>query len=55
MPATTASAAPPPKRSTIDRFLSIVERAGNALPHPTTLFALLALAIVLVSELAARL
>ncbi|MBM3854051.1 MAG: AbgT family transporter, partial [Verrucomicrobia bacterium] len=30
-------------------FLDGVERAGNALPHPATLFALLALAVVLVS------
>src|SRR5690606_35966133 len=35
-----------------DRFLTIVERGGNALPHPATLFALLALAVVLMSWLA---
>jgi aminobenzoyl-glutamate transport protein len=45
--------AKPRKRSAIDRFLSIVERAGNALPHPATLFALLALAVVLASGVAA--
>ena len=30
------------KHSLMDRFLTIVERGGNALPHPATLFALLA-------------
>jgi aminobenzoyl-glutamate transport protein len=34
------------------RFLSLVERVGNALPHPATLFALLALLIILLSALA---
>ena len=42
----------PPKRSAMDRFLSIVERGGNALPHPATLFALLALGVVIASWLA---
>ncbi len=36
----------------IDRFLNIIERGGNALPHPTTLFAMMALGIVLLSGLA---
>lgn len=31
------------------RFLDLVERAGNALPHPATLFALLALLVILAS------
>jgi aminobenzoyl-glutamate transport protein len=31
------------KRSLIDRFLNIVERGGNALPHPASLFAIFAL------------
>ena len=34
-------------------FLGRVERVGNALPHPATLFAILALVIVVVSGLAA--
>ncbi len=34
------------------RFLNIVERVGNALPHPATLFALFALLILLLSALA---
>jgi aminobenzoyl-glutamate transport protein len=43
-----------PKSSAIDRFLRVVERAGNALPHPAALFALLALGIAVLSELAVR-
>lgn len=38
-----------PKRNAIDRFLYLVERAGNALPHPATLFALLAFAVIILS------
>jgi aminobenzoyl-glutamate transport protein len=38
-----------PRRSAMDRFLNVVERGGNALPHPATLFALLALLVVLLS------
>jgi len=44
--------AAPRKRSAIDTFLNIVERGGNALPHPATLFALLALAVVIMSGIA---
>ncbi|KFL36346.1 AbgT family transporter [Arenimonas donghaensis] len=40
------------KRSLMDRFLTIVERGGNALPHPATLFALLALGVVVMSWIA---
>ncbi|HEX5693811.1 MAG TPA: AbgT family transporter [Arenimonas sp.] len=40
------------KRSLMDRFLSIIERGGNALPHPATLFALLALGVVVMSWIA---
>jgi aminobenzoyl-glutamate transport protein len=43
-----------PSRRAVDRFLDVVERVGNALPDPTTLFALLALLIVLVSGVAAQ-
>ena len=42
----------PTKHSLMDRFLTIVERGGNALPHPATLFALLALGVVIASWLA---
>lgn len=37
------------------RFLNVVETAGNRLPHPITMFAMLALAIVLISGLCAAL
>ena len=40
------------KRSGVDRFLSIIERAGNALPHPATLFAILALLVAVISWIA---
>jgi aminobenzoyl-glutamate transport protein len=43
-----------PRRGRIDRFLDGVERVGNALPDPTTLFALLALAVIVLSGVAAR-
>jgi aminobenzoyl-glutamate transport protein len=42
----------PPKGSFIARFLTFVEWLGNLLPHPVTLFALFALAIVLISAVA---
>jgi aminobenzoyl-glutamate transport protein len=38
----------------LSRFLGIVERGGNALPHPATLFALMALAVVVVSAIVAQ-
>jgi aminobenzoyl-glutamate transport protein len=41
-------------RGAVDRFLDVVERIGNALPDPTTLFALLAVAVVLLSGVAAQ-
>jgi aminobenzoyl-glutamate transport protein len=42
-------------KGAVGRFLDIVERVGNALPDPTTLFALLALAIIVISGAAAQL
>lgn len=58
MAATTEDSAPvaprTPRRSAVDRFLSVIEKVGNALPHPATLFAILALAIVVLSEVALR-
>jgi aminobenzoyl-glutamate transport protein len=54
-PAPKAPAKPTPrapKKSAIDRFLTVVERAGNTLPHPATLFALLAFAVVVASGIA---
>ena len=39
--------------SRLERLLQHVERAGNALPHPTALFALFAAAVVVLSAVAA--
>ena len=39
------------KRSGVDRFLSFIEKVGNALPHPATLFALFALLVIVLSWL----
>ena len=46
-----AQQAPP---TLLARFLGIVERGGNALPHPATLFALMALGVVILSALVAQ-
>lgn len=43
-----------PRKSAIDRFLAIVETGGNALPHPATLFAILAVLVVILSGIAAQ-
>ncbi|MEZ4775271.1 MAG: AbgT family transporter [Bacteroidia bacterium] len=40
---------PKPKRSRVERFLNIIEIGGNALPHPGTLFGILALLAVIMS------
>jgi len=48
----TDVAAPP--KTAIDRFLAIVERAGNTLPHPATLFFLLTVFVVVASAIAAQ-
>ena len=45
------SAAPAPSRVT--RFLGIIERVGNALPHPATLFAGAAALVMVISAVAA--
>jgi len=39
------------KTSLMQRFLNIIERGGNALPHPATLFLILALLVLFVSFL----
>ncbi len=36
------------------RFLNIIEKGGNALPHPATLFALFALLVIIISGIASR-
>ncbi|MEJ2103480.1 MAG: AbgT family transporter [Ignavibacteriaceae bacterium] len=33
----------------VEKFLEIIEKVGNKLPHPTTLFALFALAVIILS------
>ncbi len=40
------------KKSFFQRFLSTTEKAGNALPHPATLFALFALSTLILSFIA---
>jgi len=40
------------KRTFFQRFLSITEKTGNALPHPATLFALFALSTIVISFIA---
>lgn len=37
------------KKSLLSKFLNVVEIGGNALPHPVTLFAIFALAIIILS------
>ena len=44
-----ANKAKAPRRSWVDIFLNIIEKGGNALPHPATLFALLALLVIVLS------
>jgi len=39
----------------LSRFLNFVEKAGNRLPHPGTLFALFAVGVILASEIAVQL
>ena len=41
-----------PRRSAMARFLDIVERLGNLLPHPVTLFAMICVGILLLSGVA---
>jgi aminobenzoyl-glutamate transport protein len=43
-----------PRPSLLSRFLTIVERGGNALPHPATLFAIMAGLVIVVSAVTAR-
>src|SRR5690625_2516609 len=37
-----------------NKFLNFVETAGNKLPHPVTIFMLLALMVILISEIVSR-
>jgi len=47
----TESPSPAPKKNAFTRFLDGVEFLGNLLPHPVTLFAILAIGIVILSGL----
>lgn len=54
MSGTAANAPRPAKKTAIDRFLNVVEKGGNALPHPATLFAILALLVIVMSWIASQ-
>ena len=43
------------KTTSLDRALALIERVGNALPHPAALFAFMAALMIVVSALAQRL
>jgi aminobenzoyl-glutamate transport protein len=42
-----------PRKGLMNTFLVVVERGGNALPHPSTLFLLFALGVIVLSAVAA--
>ena len=42
------------KKSFFNKFLDFVEVGGNKLPHPVTLFVILSLIIIVVSEICVR-
>jgi aminobenzoyl-glutamate transport protein len=46
---------PDPRPTLVSRFLSGIERIGNALPHPAALFAIFALGLILLSWLSSKL
>ena len=46
---------PPPPTGPLGKFLALIEKGGNALPQPATLFALMAAIVVVVSAIAAEL
>ncbi len=50
---TDSPTAPPTANTWVDRFLSLLERVGNLLPHPVTLFALFALGTIVLSGIGA--
>ncbi len=50
----TQASAPAASSSWFQRFLTIIERVGNLLPNPSTLFALLAAVVVLLSWIFSR-
>lgn len=50
----TPAVGQPVRPSAVDRFLNIVERGGNLLPHPATLFLILTLLVIVGSGVAAQ-
>lgn len=42
---------PPPKKTGMEKVLDAVERAGNKVPHPAVLFAILILAVIVLSHI----
>ncbi len=42
------------KKGIFNKFLDFVEKTGNRMPHPVTLFLLFSIAIIVISEIAAR-
>ena len=42
-------------KNMVTRFLDLIEKIGNALPHPATLFAMFSILIILISELVVKL
>ena len=50
-----AGGEPLAKDSFLNRLLGFIERAGNILPHPATLFVILALFVVVLSAITAAL
>lgn len=42
------------KKGLFNKFLDMIETVGNKLPHPVTLFGMFCLAIIIISELAAK-
>ncbi len=49
----TTSADAPQSKSPVERFLGLIERFGNALPNPVTLFAAMAVLVVVASAVGA--
>ncbi len=51
----TSNNAAAPRSNLLNRFLSVIEKVGNALPHPATIFAILAGSIIFLSWLLSKL
>ncbi len=51
----TAGKTSTPRKTLLNRFLSTIEKVGNALPHPATIFAILAGSIIFLSWLLSKL